>query len=455
MFRLFAAACLVGGTLAQQKLPTESRCQQVCPSCTTNPPWTTPCNCGDSCWPGHNVSDTPDRTCACFAKLGFCKDGEVPKWDEGAECPQCWPKENTACACFAAIGFCDPPERLPTVSQCTSHIDGWNQSPLCPGCDSIDCKCDACWPGRNVSHTPDHTCECFAELSFCKEGTQPVYTPGAKCPSCWPKDNTACDCFAAVGFCDAPAPEEMTWQCKRAPFRDNEICTEMPVTDCQRDFPNTGCAVTSETQCKTDNHECLPVTFSCYEDKKDYKWGCKGAVFQGNKTVCQLVDDAFTGVTYSSLTECEGGKENTCEKGGSAPPLLSPTRCVKQAGGQPINLPDATSFRTVGVNHSSMSDCEQQLRAGKCADHVPAPPKNGDDDGAGSDDGGNGDTTMKILLGVAGLGFCAVIGVLALAKRGALPCGQPGAKPDPRSDIDAPILSEHEGDLGDSQGVSW
>jgi len=211
LLRLFATACLAGTTFANKTFPTTSRCQQVCPSCTTNPPWNAsagnpPCNCGDSCWPGHNGSDTSDRTCSCFMQLGFCKPGEVPKWEPGAECPQCWPKENTVCACFAAIGFCDPPEILPTISQCTSHIDGWNQSPLCPGCDSIDCKCDACWPGLDVKHTPDHTCECFAELSFCEAGKQPVYTPGAKCPSCWPKENKACDCFAALEFCEARAP---------------------------------------------------------------------------------------------------------------------------------------------------------------------------------------------------------------------------------------------------------
>jgi hypothetical protein len=28
-----------------------------------------------------------------------------------------------------------------------------------------------------------------------------VYTPGEVCPSCWPPENKACDCFAAVGFC--------------------------------------------------------------------------------------------------------------------------------------------------------------------------------------------------------------------------------------------------------------
>ena len=38
----------------------------------------------------------------------------------------------------------------------------------------------ACWPGVNITHTPDHTCECFAKLGFCKAGTKPVYTPGGQ-----------------------------------------------------------------------------------------------------------------------------------------------------------------------------------------------------------------------------------------------------------------------------------
>jgi len=63
------------------------------------------------------------------------------------------------------------------------------------------------WTGAGLNATNDHTCECFAELGFCKEGEKPVYTPGKKCPSCWDPDNTACACFAAIGFCDAkPTP---------------------------------------------------------------------------------------------------------------------------------------------------------------------------------------------------------------------------------------------------------
>ena len=82
--------------------------------------------------------------------------------------------------------------KLPTHSRCHT---------LCPNCTSPDCKCDGCWPGQSLTNTPDHTCDCFAELGFCDAGTQPVYTPGKKCPSCWAKENKACDCFASIGFC--------------------------------------------------------------------------------------------------------------------------------------------------------------------------------------------------------------------------------------------------------------
>lgn len=168
------------------KLPTNSRCQILCPNCTT-----VPCEC-DSCWPGRSLDTTPDKTCNCFAQLGFCNEGEKPVYTPGKECPSCWPSENKACDCFASIGFCEPPPVLPTTSRCST---------LCPDCHSPSCKCDACWPGYNLSHTPDHTCQCFAELGFCKDGEEPVYTPGKDCPSCWPSENTACDCFAAIGFC--------------------------------------------------------------------------------------------------------------------------------------------------------------------------------------------------------------------------------------------------------------
>jgi hypothetical protein len=101
---------------------------------------------------------------------------------------------HKACDCFASIGFCDPPPVLPTESQCST---------ICPGCDTVPCKCPAkaCWPGKALNQTNDHTCECFAELGFCAAGTKPVYTPGKKCPSCWPKENQACNCFASIGFC--------------------------------------------------------------------------------------------------------------------------------------------------------------------------------------------------------------------------------------------------------------
>merc|ERR1712146_743495 len=102
------------------------------------------------------------------------KPGEKPVYKPGEECPSCWPGDNHACDCFAHIGFCDPPIPLPTTSRCKT---------LCPECRSPTCKCDACWPGKNLTHTPDHTCACFAQLGFCKPGEQPVYKPGAKCPT--------------------------------------------------------------------------------------------------------------------------------------------------------------------------------------------------------------------------------------------------------------------------------
>merc|ERR1712216_953281 len=125
------------------------------------------------------------------------RKAKKPVYTPGKKCPSCWPKENKACDCFAAIGFCEPPTKLPEKSACDT---------LCPGCTEPTCKCpsDACWPGKALNETRDHTCECFAELGFCKEGEKPVYTPGKKCPTCWPKENKACMCFAALGFCDAP-----------------------------------------------------------------------------------------------------------------------------------------------------------------------------------------------------------------------------------------------------------
>jgi hypothetical protein len=108
-----------------------------------------------------------------------------------------------------------PPKPLPTWSRCEFNSTKGQLPPgdppksICPGCNAPDCTCPkgACWPGKNLTHTPDHTCDCFAKLSFCEKGTQPVYTPGEVCPSCWPPENKACMCFAAIGFCEAvPAP---------------------------------------------------------------------------------------------------------------------------------------------------------------------------------------------------------------------------------------------------------
>merc|ERR1712118_554021 len=121
------------------------------------------------------LNATRDHTCECFAELAFCDEGKKPVYTPGKKCPSCWPPENKACMCFAAVGFSEPPCKGPA---------------------------GACWPGKSLNATRDHTCECFAELGFCKEGEEPVYTPGKKCPTCWPKENTACMCFAAIGFCD-------------------------------------------------------------------------------------------------------------------------------------------------------------------------------------------------------------------------------------------------------------
>jgi hypothetical protein len=108
-----------------------------------------------------------------------------------------------------------PPKPLPTWSRCEFNSTKGQLPPgdppksICPGCNAPDCTCPkgACWPGKNLTHTPDHTCDCFAKLSFCEKGTQPVYTPGEVCPSCWPPENKACMCFAAIDFCEAvPAP---------------------------------------------------------------------------------------------------------------------------------------------------------------------------------------------------------------------------------------------------------
>ena len=70
------------------------------------------------------------------------------------------------------------PYRIPTTSACST---------ICPGCDTnppAKCSCPegACWPGKNITHSPDHTCDCFAKLGFCKSGQEPKYTPGVVCP---------------------------------------------------------------------------------------------------------------------------------------------------------------------------------------------------------------------------------------------------------------------------------
>jgi len=89
-----------------KKLPEHSYCSDVCPGCESPT-----CTCPQgACWPGLSVSDTPDPTCNCFAKLGFCKDGEEPVYKVGEECPSCWPGSNKACMCFAKLGFCGAEE---------------------------------------------------------------------------------------------------------------------------------------------------------------------------------------------------------------------------------------------------------------------------------------------------------------------------------------------------------
>merc|ERR1719424_358840 len=203
MNKVFCLCLLVLSVAAQHPLPTHSRCSKLCPGCTTPD-----CKCNDSCWPGSDLNTTSDKTCECFAELGFCKAGEKPKYTPGKKCPSCWPEENKACMCFAVLGFCDPPKILPVQSQCST---------ICPGCTDTTCKCPkgACWPGKGINATNDHTCECFAQLGFCKAGEKPKYTPGQKCPSCWPAENKACDCFAAIGFCEPPKKLPTTSACAK------------------------------------------------------------------------------------------------------------------------------------------------------------------------------------------------------------------------------------------------
>merc|ERR1711871_1941142 len=98
---LLVVQCSSSPVWVQKKLPTTSRCQKLCPDCKDPT-----CKCTDSCWPGSSLQDTPDKTCNCFAELGFCKAGEEPVYTPGKKCPSCWPAENKACMCFAALGFC-------------------------------------------------------------------------------------------------------------------------------------------------------------------------------------------------------------------------------------------------------------------------------------------------------------------------------------------------------------
>ena len=76
---------------------------------------------------------------------------------------------------------------------------------LCPGCDSVPCDCPttSCWPGSGPDNSPDHTCDCFTKLRDkpCADGASPLHTPGEACPSCWPRDNHACDCVASLSYC--------------------------------------------------------------------------------------------------------------------------------------------------------------------------------------------------------------------------------------------------------------
>jgi len=219
-------------TLATAKLPTHSRCQRLCPNCTEPT-----CKCDDACWPGSSLDDTPDKTCECFAQLDFCKPGKEPVYTPGKKCPSCWPADNKACMCFAAIGFCEPPAKIPETSACST---------ICPHCTEPTCKCDeGCWPGKGLNETRDHTCECFAQLGFCKAGEKPVYTPGKKCPSCWPAENKACDCFAAIGFCEPPAQLPTTSACAT-------LCPECkdPKCKCDACWPGKSLNETRDHTCE-------------------------------------------------------------------------------------------------------------------------------------------------------------------------------------------------------------
>jgi glucose uptake protein GlcU len=196
------------------KLPTVTSCAKLCPQCAdlpVNPAIASACKC-NACWPGSSLDDTSDKGCDCFAKLGFCKAGEKPIYTPGKECPSCWPPENKACNCFASVGFCKPPNPLPTYSRCEFDSTKGQFPPgdppksICPGCKNVtSCTCPkaACWPGTSFTDTSDHTCDCFAKLSFCKAGEKPTPPkPWEECPSCWPPENSACNCVAKIGFCE-------------------------------------------------------------------------------------------------------------------------------------------------------------------------------------------------------------------------------------------------------------
>merc|ERR1712039_251539 len=112
----------------------------------------------------------------------------------------------------------------------------------------------------SLEDTPDKTFECFAKLDFCKPGQKPEYTPGKECPSCWPAENKACMCFAALGFCDAsatvlsPANASAT-VLSPAPLpthsRCQQLCPDCKDTKCKCDgcWPGSGLADTPDTTC--------------------------------------------------------------------------------------------------------------------------------------------------------------------------------------------------------------
>jgi hypothetical protein len=111
------------------------------------------------------------------------------------------------------IANCEERCPLPTHSICQTLCPSCKTNPdptsdppghqprSCTKCASVDQKC---WPGQSMTNSSDHTCDCFGKLGFCKKGELPKRVEGQSCPSCWPMDNTACACFAALSYCDAP-----------------------------------------------------------------------------------------------------------------------------------------------------------------------------------------------------------------------------------------------------------